>query len=89
MSKRQVSFVVRANIRTLEYALGLVSAGVGAAVVPDWESTQARQDMVLRPFSDVELEQKIGLAYPADAHIAPALMAAIKLCQQRRREGMS
>ncbi len=83
MAKRGVSVVVRANIRTLEYALGLVSAGVGAALVPDWDSTQARDDIVLRPFNDTELEQQIGLAYPADARISPALLAAIRLCQYR------
>jgi len=83
LEKRGISFVSRANIRTLEYALGLVSAGVGAALVPDWESTLAREDIVLRPFADIELEQQIGLAYPARAQITPALLAAIELCQLR------
>lgn len=83
MTKRDVSVVVRANIRTLEYALGLVSAGVGAALVPDWSSTQARRDIVLRSFEDVELEQRIGLAYPDNTQITPALLAAITLCQKQ------
>ncbi|MFT5720061.1 MAG: DNA-binding transcriptional LysR family regulator [Motiliproteus sp.] len=83
LDKRGISFVARANIRTLEYALGLVSAGVGAALVPDWESTLAREDIVLRPFADIELEQQIGLAYSSQAGIEPALQAMIALCQQR------
>lgn len=83
MLKQDVSFVARANIRTLEYALGLVSAGVGAALVPDWESTQARPDLVLRPFEDIGLEQRIGLAYPDNVPLTPVLMAAISLCQKR------
>ncbi|MEH6649074.1 MAG: LysR family transcriptional regulator [Motiliproteus sp.] len=83
MIKRDVSVVVRANIRTLEYALGLVSAGVGTALVPDWDSTQARSDILLRSFEGVELEQRIGLAYPEDTKITPALLAAITLCKTR------
>ncbi|MEH6825248.1 MAG: LysR family transcriptional regulator [Motiliproteus sp.] len=83
MLKQDVSFVTRANIRTLEYALGLVSAGVGAALVPDWESTQARRDLVLRPFEDIRLEQRIGLAYPDNVAVTPVLMAAITLCHKR------
>lgn len=82
MIKQEVSVVVRANIRTLEYALGLVSAGVGAALVPDWDSTQARSDLLLRPFEDVELEQRIGLAYQDNAQVTPALLAAITLCKK-------
>jgi DNA-binding transcriptional LysR family regulator len=86
MIKQEVSVVVRANIRTLEYALGLVSAGVGAALVPDWDSTQARSDLLLRPFEDVELEQRIGLAYQDNAQVTPALLAAINLCKKIYQE---
>jgi DNA-binding transcriptional LysR family regulator len=72
----------RANIRTVEYALGMVSAGVGAALVPDWESTLSRKDIVLRRFSDIMLEQRIGLAYPQQA-ISPILSLTVDLCRQR------
>ena len=73
----------RANIRTVEYALGMVSAGVGAALVPDWESTLAREDIVLRPFSDIRLEENIGLAYRQQPPLSPILALAKELCQQR------
>ncbi|WP_207063792.1 LysR family transcriptional regulator [Motiliproteus sp. SC1-56] len=80
---------VRANIRTLEYALALVSAGVGCALVPDWESTRARDDIVLRPLAEIRLEQQIGLAYRADAALTPVLQRAIDLCCQRWQEERS
>ncbi len=83
LANRGLRFVPRANIRTLEYALGLVSAGVGAALVPDWESTLARDDLVLRPFADIELDKRIGLAWPRAAPVTPALQTVIQLCRER------
>lgn len=83
LREQGVEPAVRANIRTLEYALALVSAGVGAALVPDWDSTRARDDIVLRPLADIQLEQQIGLAYSARAAIAAALQTTIELCRQR------
>ena len=73
----------RANIRTVEYAVGMVSAGVGAALVPDWESTLARKDIVLRQFSDIVLEQQIGLAYSEKQTPSPVLPLMDELCRQR------
>ena len=66
-------------------ALGMVSAGVGSALVPDWESTLARKDIVLRQFSDIVLEQCIGLAYPEQQPLSPILSLTVDLCRQRWR----
>lgn len=55
---------IRADIQTIEYALGLVSAGVGCALVPNFESLLLRQDITLRPITTLNLQREIGLAYP-------------------------
>lgn len=77
---------IRADIHTIEYALGLVSAGVGAALVPDFEVLRDRQDVVLRPLEGISLQRTIGLAYPRSKTGQPALEWLRSLCQQRSRE---
>lgn len=74
---------VRADIHTIEYALGLVSAGVGVALVPDFEVLHDRQDVVLRPLEGITLQRTIGLAYPRSKAGQPALDWLRVLCQQR------
>ncbi|WLQ13881.1 LysR family transcriptional regulator [Hahella aquimaris] len=83
---RKISFLTRANIRTIEYALGLVSAGVGAALAPDWPETRERKDIVLRPLVDVNLELEIGLAYPKKRAMEGPLACLQGLCLRRWEE---
>lgn len=85
LATRDLAFNVRANIRTVEYAVGLVAAGVGAALVPDWDSIRQRDDLVLRAIGELELEQQVGLAYDRSAPVTEALMAAIEISRQARR----
>ncbi|WP_417659237.1 LysR family transcriptional regulator [Pseudidiomarina sp.] len=77
---------IRADIHTIEYALGLVSAGIGAALVPDFEVLHDRQDVVLRPIQGINLQRTIGLAYPRSKAGQPALDWLRVLCQQRSYE---
>jgi len=84
LASRDLSFTVRANIRTIEYAVGLVAAGVGAALVPGWESIRRRDDLVLRELAGLELQQQIGLAYDRSAPVTPALLVAIEISQATR-----
>ena len=55
---------IRADIQTIEYALGLVSAGVGCALVPNFDSLLQRQDITLSTITSLNLQREIGLAYP-------------------------
>ncbi|TFH87851.1 LysR family transcriptional regulator [Billgrantia azerbaijanica] len=66
---------VRARLRTIEYTLGLVAAGVGASLVPAWPEIRARRDVACRPLAGLAIEQVIGIAYPARQ--APAALAAL------------
>lgn len=71
---------IRADIQTIEYALGLVSAGVGCALVPNFESLLQRQDITLRPISALNLQREIGLAYPKNQDSA-SLAILRQLCK--------
>ncbi|RUO53368.1 LysR family transcriptional regulator [Pseudidiomarina homiensis] len=73
---------IRADIHTIEYALGLVSAGVGCALVPDLESLRERQDVTLRPLSDLNLERTIGMAYPRSQAESSPLQWLQQVCRQ-------
>lgn len=73
---------IRADIHTIEYALGLVSAGVACALVPDFEQLQQRQDLLLRPIAMTGLERRIGLAYRPVQASGLALETLLRLCQK-------
>lgn len=73
---------IRADIHTIEYALGLVSAGVGGALVPDLESLRERQDVALRPINDLSLERTIGMAYPRSQAESNPLQWLQQVCRQ-------
>lgn len=71
----------RAHLRTIEYSVALVAAGVGLGWVPDWPEHLNRTDLVLRPVRDVQPQQWLGLAYPAELN--PAMRAAmVAVCRQ-------
>lgn len=61
--RQGVTIAPRAHLRTIEYSLALVAAGVGLALVPDWLETRRRLDMVLRPLVDFQADIQIGVAY--------------------------
>jgi LysR family transcriptional regulator, benzoate and cis,cis-muconate-responsive activator of ben and cat genes len=79
--RRGIKPDLRADIQTIEYALGLVSAGVGAALVPNFDKTQQNNDVTMRPIKGLQLERTIGLAYPKNTTHAPLLLL-LQQCQQ-------
>ncbi|HET8903059.1 MAG TPA: LysR family transcriptional regulator [Saccharospirillum sp.] len=66
LHRLDIGIQTRAHIRTIEYSLALVSAGVGVALVPDWPENRQRPDMELRSIEGWEAELVIGLAYPEE-----------------------
>ena len=62
-------FDVVAVAPTEEWALALVAAGVGIAIIPEGVATPA-DDVVLRPLRDVQARRQVGIAY--GGHGAPA-----------------
>ncbi len=81
--RRGIKPDLRANIQTIEYALGLVSAGVGCALVPNFEPLLQRQDIQLRPVAQLKLQRELGLAY-AKSLDTPSLTLLRQLCQMHR-----
>jgi len=73
-------YQMRANIRTIEYTQALVSAGVGAALLPDWQEVTSRKDLILRPIKDTRLEQVIGLAYKDNKGDQELVQTCIQVC---------
>lgn len=81
MAAKGVLFQNRANIRTIEYAWPLVCAGVGVALLPDWEEIKHSDGLVLRPIEGIELIKKIGLAYTSGRLSEPLITAIISVCK--------
>ncbi|WP_417706929.1 LysR family transcriptional regulator [Rheinheimera aquimaris] len=71
---------IRADIQTIEYALGLVSAGVGCALVPNFDSLLQRQDITLSTITSLNLQREIGLAYPKNQD-SVSLTILCQLCK--------
>lgn len=70
LQQHQVNLDIRASIRTTEYAIGLVQAGLGCAFIPVSSVLDRTQDVVARPLNQVKLNRDIGLAYQTNS---PAL----------------
>jgi DNA-binding transcriptional LysR family regulator len=76
-----VMIAPRAHLRTIEYSLALVAAGIGLALAPDWSETRQRLDMVLRPLADFQSDIQIGVAYPKE--LSKTLQSALnEVCEQ-------
>ena len=76
VQKEGVHLNVKATVRTEEYALDLVAAGLGASIVPR-DSVDGRTDLVTREVDDLQLKRVVGLAYPQDKSLPQGLLAAI------------
>ncbi len=86
MAVEGVQFQPRANIRTIEYAWPLVSAGVGAALLPDWLEIKHNDGFVLRPIANEKLMKRIGLAYQASRMKEPLIASVISVCKSTARQ---
>ncbi|NIC07329.1 LysR family transcriptional regulator [Billgrantia bachuensis] len=81
LSDTGVRCQVRARLRTIEYTLGLVAAGVGASLVPAWPEILSHPDVQCRALVGLDIHQTIGVAYPA-RQVMPALDPLLQLGRQ-------
>lgn len=58
-----ISLDVRAKITTIDYALGLIHAGLGCAFLPAHSEIMKRSDVVFRPIVGLQLTREIVVAY--------------------------
>lgn len=79
MQKQELTTDVRAQVKTEEYALDLVAAGLGISLIPE-HSSRGRNDLCLRPLNDVKLKRVVGLAHNKErsfpAHLIDTILAA-------------
>ncbi|MCL6416229.1 LysR family transcriptional regulator [Aestuariirhabdus sp. Z084] len=85
LSSQGIRLQVRARIQTVEYALALVGAGVGAALIPEIPQLLHRDDLMLREIADIDLGRTIGLGWNKQAGANDATNAIIRICQQQWR----
>ena len=58
-----ISLDIRAKITTIDYALGLIHAGLGCAFLPAHNEIMQRSDVVFRPITGLQLTREIMLAF--------------------------
>mgnify|MGYP000483230873 FL=1 len=86
LAKQKIRVKPVAHIQTIEYAIGLVKAEVGCALLPNIEQLNQHQDVVFKRIQSMELNREIGLAYVSNKTTeSNALNALIELAQSRGR----
>lgn len=86
LESKGVKMNLRSRIRTVEYSVELVAAGVGAALVPEHPSFHSTHKLKLLPIENMTFERVIGLAYPKDAATDETLESIIEVCKVNRTD---
>jgi DNA-binding transcriptional LysR family regulator len=81
MADASVRFQPRANIKTIEYAWQLVCAGIGAALLPDWQEILEAEELTLIPIENNTLVKDIGLAFRSNKENSELMKAIIEICR--------
>jgi len=76
----------RARVRTVEYAVELVAAGVGAAIVPNHPSFFHTQQLALKKIKGMQFDRILGLAYSSEIEVDSVLKSVIDICEVNRTE---
>lgn len=63
LSNAKVRLDTRAKIQTIEYALGLVKAGLGCAFIPVSDEIFKNHDIRFKRIKDLSISREIGLGY--------------------------
>ena len=82
MQKQELTTDVRAQVKTEEYALDLVAAGLGISLIPE-HSSRGRNDLCLRPLNDVKLKRVVGLAHKKTRSFPAHLINTILTAKQQ------
>jgi len=77
LKTQQIDIDIRAKIQTIDYALGLVSAGVGLALLPLYNELVEYSDISFRKINGINLTRKIGLVYKKENRITKLLKQLI------------
>jgi Transcriptional regulator len=82
MQKQGLKTDIRAQVKTEEYALDLVAAGLGISLIPE-HSSRGRSDICIRPINDVKLKRVVGLAHCKDRSFPAHLINTILSSKQQ------
>jgi DNA-binding transcriptional LysR family regulator len=82
MQKQGITMDVRAQVKTEEYALDLVAAGLGVSLIPE-HSLRGRSDVTIRPITDVLLKRVVGIAHTKESNLPAHLINTILSVKQR------
>ncbi len=82
LNKKDIYFQPRANIKTIEYACQLVSAGIGAALLPDWQEIKDTEGVILQQIDGVSIKKQIGLAFNSKRNKDSLIKAITDVCKQ-------
>lgn len=74
--KQGIQVDVRAQVKTEEYALDLVAAGLGISLIPE-HSARQRRDICLRPINDAHFKRIVGLAHHKSQSLPSRLLQSI------------
>lgn len=77
-----ISVDIRAKIQTIDYALGLVQAGLGCALVPAHSEVLNKTELVYRPIEGSRLMREIVFAYQ---HSTPLIERLQEIVVKHRR----
>ena len=77
IAKKGISLDTKATVKTEEYALDLVAAGMGVSIVPR-HSTVTRSDILTREIRDLPLERTIVLSYEKNHSLPSGVLEAIQ-----------
>lgn len=67
----------RAKIQTIEYALGLVKAGLGCAFIPVSETIVKDKQIHFKPIMELSISREIGLGYTQTSNTVEVLQALV------------
>lgn len=70
---------IRAKIQTIDYALGLVRAGLGCALVPAHPEILEHNDLAFKPINEMKLTRDIVLAFTKEENVLNSLKQVIQL----------
>jgi DNA-binding transcriptional LysR family regulator len=77
-----LSVDIRAKIQTIDYALGLVQAGLGCALVPAHSEILSKTELAYRPIEGLRLMREIVFAFQ---HSTPVITQIQEVVVKHRR----
>jgi len=80
--RQHISLNVKAVVKTEEYALDLVAAGVGVSIIP-LHSHNQRADISIREIEGVHLVRHVGLTHDKHQAVPNSLFAALQDARQQ------